>query len=80
MAIPILAQRLMINLRKTDYMGSRPIASKLLFAPPPPGSEDDEDQGQENQDHAEVNVENSNGRPDAGAVDSHGSASGIQSA
>ncbi|KAJ3529338.1 hypothetical protein NMY22_g9037 [Coprinellus aureogranulatus] len=78
--IPILAQRLMINLRKTDYIGSRPIASKLLFAPPPPGSEDDEDQGQENQDHPEVNVKNSNGRLDAGAGDSHGSASGIQSA
>lgn len=31
----------MINLRKTDYMGSQPVASKLLFAPPPLGSEDD---------------------------------------
>ncbi|KAJ3546292.1 hypothetical protein NMY22_g2114 [Coprinellus aureogranulatus] len=32
--IPILAQRLMINLRKADYMGKRPFASTLLFAPP----------------------------------------------
>ncbi|TEB28597.1 hypothetical protein FA13DRAFT_1793778 [Coprinellus micaceus] len=39
--IPILAQRLLINMRKVDYMGSEPFASKLLFAPPPPGSEDD---------------------------------------
>ncbi|KAJ3522075.1 hypothetical protein NMY22_g12042 [Coprinellus aureogranulatus] len=78
-AIPILAQRLMINLRKADYMGSQPIASKLLFAPPPPGSEDDEDRGQDNQDHPEANVENPNGFPDAGAGDSHGSASGNQS-
>lgn len=28
-------------MRKVDYMGSRPVASKLLFAPPPPGSEDE---------------------------------------
>ncbi|KAJ3523713.1 hypothetical protein NMY22_g11317 [Coprinellus aureogranulatus] len=41
--LPILAQRLMLNLRTADYMGSRPYASKLLFAPPPPGSEDDLD-------------------------------------
>ncbi|TEB28613.1 hypothetical protein FA13DRAFT_1711638 [Coprinellus micaceus] len=39
--IPILAQRLLINMRKVDYMGSEPIASKLLFTPPAPGSEDD---------------------------------------
>ena len=38
--IPILAQRLLINMRKVDYMGSEPVASNLLFAPPPPGSED----------------------------------------
>jgi hypothetical protein len=38
---PILAQRLLINMRKVDYMGSQPVASKLLFAPPPPGSDDD---------------------------------------
>ena len=31
----------MINMRKVDYTGSEPIASKLLFAPPAPGSEDD---------------------------------------
>lgn len=37
----MLAQRLLINLRKIDYMGSQPVASKLLFAPPAPGSEDD---------------------------------------
>ncbi|TEB28599.1 hypothetical protein FA13DRAFT_1793780 [Coprinellus micaceus] len=30
--IPILAQRLLINMRKIDYMGSVPVASKLLFA------------------------------------------------
>ena len=28
-------------MRKVDYMGSEPAASKLLFAPPAPGSEDD---------------------------------------
>ena len=28
-------------MRKVDYMGSEPIASKLLFAPPAPGSKDD---------------------------------------
>jgi hypothetical protein len=27
-------------MRKVDYMGSEPVASKLLFAPPAPGSED----------------------------------------
>ncbi|KAJ3528489.1 hypothetical protein NMY22_g9388 [Coprinellus aureogranulatus] len=32
--VPVLAQRLMVNMRKIDYMGSRPFASKLLFAPP----------------------------------------------
>ncbi|TEB28622.1 hypothetical protein FA13DRAFT_1815724 [Coprinellus micaceus] len=37
--IPILVQRLLINMRKVDYMGSEPVASKLLFAPPVPGSE-----------------------------------------
>jgi hypothetical protein len=30
-------------MRKIDYMGSEPVASKLLFAPPAPGSEDDLD-------------------------------------
>ena len=39
--MPILAQRLLINMRKVDYLGSKPIASKLLFTPPEPGSEDD---------------------------------------
>ncbi|KAJ3547143.1 hypothetical protein NMY22_g1761 [Coprinellus aureogranulatus] len=43
--IPIAAQRLMINLRKVDYMGERPLASRLLFSPPLPGSEYDEDEG-----------------------------------
>ena len=45
---PILAQRLMINMRNINYMGSEPLASKLLFAPPVPGSEDsfDEDFGE----------------------------------
>jgi hypothetical protein len=28
-------------MRKVDYMGSEPVASKLLFAPPAPGSEGD---------------------------------------
>ncbi|TEB28587.1 hypothetical protein FA13DRAFT_1735425 [Coprinellus micaceus] len=28
-------------MRKVDYMGSEPMASKLLFAPPAPESEDD---------------------------------------
>jgi hypothetical protein len=27
-------------MRKVDYMGSEPVAPKLLFAPPAPGSED----------------------------------------
>jgi hypothetical protein len=40
--VPILAQRLMINMRKVDYLGSEPIASTLLFAPPGP-SERSED-------------------------------------
>ena len=30
--IPILAQRLLINMRKVDYVGSQPVASILLFA------------------------------------------------
>ena len=34
--VPILAQRLMINMRKVDYLGSEPIASTLLFAPQGP--------------------------------------------
>ena len=42
--IPILAQRLLINMRKVDYIGSEPVASKLLFAPPAAGSEDDLDE------------------------------------
>ena len=37
----MLAQRLLLNMRTVDYMGSEPVASKLLFAPPAPGSEDD---------------------------------------
>lgn len=32
--VPVLAQRLLINIRMADYVGRRPIASKLLFAPP----------------------------------------------
>ncbi|TEB25825.1 hypothetical protein FA13DRAFT_1817260 [Coprinellus micaceus] len=39
-AIPILAQRLMINMREVDYMGSRPLASTLLFANDGTSSED----------------------------------------
>lgn len=30
--IPILAQRLLLNMRKVAYVGSQPVASKLLFA------------------------------------------------
>ncbi|TEB35053.1 hypothetical protein FA13DRAFT_1728845 [Coprinellus micaceus] len=41
--VSILAQRLLIDMRKIDYMGSQPVASKLLFAPPEPGSEGDLD-------------------------------------
>ncbi|KAJ3541289.1 hypothetical protein NMY22_g3942 [Coprinellus aureogranulatus] len=37
---PMLVQRLMINIRTADYIGSEPAASKLLFAPPPLTSED----------------------------------------
>ena len=37
----MLAQRLLINMRKVDYMGSEPVASKLLFAPAAPDSDDD---------------------------------------
>jgi hypothetical protein len=36
---PILAQRLLINMRRVDYMGSELFALKLLFAHPVPGSE-----------------------------------------
>ncbi|TEB28585.1 hypothetical protein FA13DRAFT_1735423 [Coprinellus micaceus] len=43
--IPILAQRLLLNMRKVDYMGSEPFASKLLFAPPIPGEDDDPEAG-----------------------------------
>ncbi|TEB21339.1 hypothetical protein FA13DRAFT_1799994 [Coprinellus micaceus] len=39
--IPMLAQRLLINMRKVDYMGSDPVATKLLFAHSAPGSEED---------------------------------------
>ncbi|KAJ3516851.1 hypothetical protein NMY22_g14109 [Coprinellus aureogranulatus] len=39
--IPVLAQRLMINMRKVDYMGSTPIASRLLFASAPRLADDD---------------------------------------
>ena len=34
-------------MRKVDYMGSEPVASKLLFAPQATGSEADADQGAE---------------------------------
>ncbi|KAJ3531018.1 hypothetical protein NMY22_g8327 [Coprinellus aureogranulatus] len=54
--IPIAAQRLMINLRKVDYMGERPLASRLLFSPPLPGSECDEDEG--DLDYFEMSFEN----------------------
>ncbi|KAJ3540892.1 hypothetical protein NMY22_g4110 [Coprinellus aureogranulatus] len=45
--VPILAQRLMINLRRADYMGSEPVASKLLFATPASSTDPDiaEDDG-----------------------------------
>ncbi|KAJ3523385.1 hypothetical protein NMY22_g11462 [Coprinellus aureogranulatus] len=56
-AFPVFAQRLMINLRKADFVGTRPIASKLLFAPQRPGSEDGEDK--ENQHQLEIRRDNS---------------------
>lgn len=34
----------MINMRKVDYMGSQPFASKLLFAPPQSGLDGDFDE------------------------------------
>ncbi|KAJ3527489.1 hypothetical protein NMY22_g9767 [Coprinellus aureogranulatus] len=39
-AAPIFAQRLMLNIRSVDYMGSRPFASTILFARTPQSSED----------------------------------------
>ena len=39
--LPILAQRLLINIRRVDDMGSQPLASTLLFAPPAPSVEDE---------------------------------------
>ncbi|KAJ3546317.1 hypothetical protein NMY22_g2107 [Coprinellus aureogranulatus] len=39
--VPVLAQRLMINLRRADYMGSEPVASKLLFATPASSADPD---------------------------------------
>ena len=38
--IPILAQRLLIDMRKIDYMDSEPFASKLLFSSDVLGLED----------------------------------------
>ncbi|KAJ3512736.1 hypothetical protein NMY22_g15246 [Coprinellus aureogranulatus] len=78
--IPIAAQRLMINLRKVDYMGSRPIASKLLFAPPPPGSEDDGEDDEHRRDQLEMNVERSNVRSCAGQGDPYGTESAVVNA
>ena len=40
-AVPILAQRLLINLRKADWMGARSYVSSLLFAPAIPESRED---------------------------------------
>ncbi|TEB20052.1 hypothetical protein FA13DRAFT_1801489 [Coprinellus micaceus] len=39
LVVPVLGQRLLLNIRRVDYMGSRPVASTLLFAPSP-GDED----------------------------------------
>lgn len=39
--IPILAQRLIINLRSVDYVGAESVASKIMFAPLPRGKDDD---------------------------------------
>ena len=36
----MLAQRLLLNIRAVDYMGSRPLASTLLFAPEKDNTED----------------------------------------
>ncbi|KAJ3517718.1 hypothetical protein NMY22_g13902 [Coprinellus aureogranulatus] len=63
--IPIFAQRLLINLRKADHMGSSTTVSRLLFAPSPLGSKDDEDRG--NQGRVEMTGENDNVRGRAGA-------------
>ncbi|KAJ3546845.1 hypothetical protein NMY22_g1888 [Coprinellus aureogranulatus] len=55
--IPIAAQRLMINIRKVNCMDSRPIASKLLFAPLPPSSGDDGDEDRDSKIHFEMSGE-----------------------
>ncbi|KAJ3529340.1 hypothetical protein NMY22_g9040 [Coprinellus aureogranulatus] len=68
--IPTAAQRLMINLRKADYMGSRPIASKLLFAPHPPGLEDGESSDTDIHGFSEMGTEGCNGRRRASATGS----------
>ncbi|KAJ3529604.1 hypothetical protein NMY22_g8930 [Coprinellus aureogranulatus] len=39
----ILAQRLMINMRKVEYIGCAPVASKLLFARSLSGTEEELD-------------------------------------
>lgn len=43
--VPILAQRLLINMRSIDYMGSHPLASTLLFARTQGGSDDLSEEG-----------------------------------
>lgn len=62
--IPILAQRLMLNLRKVDYVDSQPVASKLLFATIPPDSKDDLG---DVVDSFEMDADPSGLRPDSGA-------------
>ncbi|KAJ3548140.1 hypothetical protein NMY22_g1377 [Coprinellus aureogranulatus] len=68
--IPIAAQRLMINIRKVNYMDSRPIASKLLFAPLPPSSGDDGDEDRDSKNHFKMSSEEFKFRPGSRAGDS----------
>ncbi|KAJ3546290.1 hypothetical protein NMY22_g2116 [Coprinellus aureogranulatus] len=42
--VPILAQRLLLNMRKVDYQGTECVGSKLLFAPGPRDSVDEFDE------------------------------------
>ncbi|KAJ3521208.1 hypothetical protein NMY22_g12410 [Coprinellus aureogranulatus] len=51
--VPILAQRLLINMRSVDYMGSRPLASTLMFASTPEESKGPEE-GEECYDMTET--------------------------
>lgn len=41
--IPVLAQRLLLNMRQVVYIDSPPLTSKLLFVPPVPSAANDMD-------------------------------------